>query len=270
MIRESVIAGSWYPDEKEELIKEIDSYLEKAGTTKQKKPISLISPHAGYIYSGQAAAYSYKQLLSKEYDRVIILAPSHHYPIRGGALFDSGAFSTPLEIAPVDEEFCEKLLNTDSIFQREKAPHIEEHSIEIQLPFLQRVLDSFSIVPILSNDNDIEICRRMAKTIIGIIDDKTLVVASSDLSHYYRQEDARTLDNILIEHIKKIDPEGLSESLKSGKCEACGSSSIIVALSLAKMSRNPESELFKYATSGDVSGEYDRVVGYLAAALYKN
>ena len=264
MIRESVIAGSWYSDGKEELSKEIDSYLENAGIAIKEKPISLISPHAGYIYSGQVAAYCYKQVLNKEYNRVIIIAPSHRYSLRGAALFDSGAFNTPLGIVPVDEESCERLLDIDPIFQREKAPHIEEHSLEIQLPFLQRALGSFKIVPILSTDNDIEICRRMAKAISDIIDDKTLVVASSDLSHYYKQKDAEALDNTLIEYIKKIDPEGFIKSLKIGKCEACGSSPIIIALSLAKMSGNAVSEIFKYATSGDVSGEYGRVVGYLA------
>jgi len=269
MIRESVIAGSWYPDDEEELSKEIESYLNNAGKSGGKKPLSIISPHAGYIYSGQVAAYSYKQIEGKTYKRVIVIAPSHHYRIQGCALFDTGAFSTPLGTIPVDEESCTKLVESDSIFQREKAPHIEEHSVEIQLPFLQKVLGNFMLIPILCNENDIEVCRQIAKSIYGLMDDETLLIASTDLSHYYRQEEAKKLDSTLIENIKKVDAEVFVENIKKGKCEACGSSPVTIALVIGELAENPLCEIFKYATSGDVSGDYERVVGYLAAGLYK-
>ncbi|RMF92122.1 MAG: AmmeMemoRadiSam system protein B [Candidatus Schekmanbacteria bacterium] len=272
-MRESVLSGSWYPNNKEELRQDINSYLDKAEIHKEKeanKPLCLISPHAGYIYSGQVAAYAYKQILGKDFKRVIIIAPSHRYPLRSCALFDTGAFETPLGLIPVDEEFCSKLKEGDTIFQSERAPHIEEHSLEIQLPFLQVVLREFKIVPMLFNDYEIDTCTRIAESLHRFLDAETLVVSSSDLSHFYPQRKAELLDHRLIEHIRDIDAEGLVNDLKNGRCEACGASPIVISLLLAKMSSSPSSAIYRYATSGDVTGDYDEVVGYLAAGLYKD
>ncbi|MBI5376090.1 MAG: AmmeMemoRadiSam system protein B [Candidatus Schekmanbacteria bacterium] len=269
MIRESPIAGSWYPGEGKALARQIDGFLQKAKCEDKETPFILISPHAGYFYSGQVAAFAYKQVEGKSFDKVVIIAPSHYHPIRGAALFGSGAFRTPLGLVDIDEDICRKLIEGDNIFKDEPRAHSEEHSLEIQIPFLQRAIGNFKMVPILSIERDMKNCTRIASAIKEIADEKTLIVASSDLSHFYNQKQALKLDSKVIEAVKELDTEGFYQNVNSGECEACGSTPILIALLIAGMFPNPKSKIYCHATSGDISGDFDRVVGYLAAGLYR-
>ena len=184
-IRESVIAGSWYPGKKEVLEPQIDKFLAKAEKVDNKGLIALISPHAGYMYSGQVAAFAYKQLEGMKIDTVIIIAPSHHVPIKGASVYNRGAFRTPLGLVEVNVELSNRLMAENPSFYFNESAHMDEHSLEIQLPFLQRVLGDFKMVPILMYDRSIKNCKSLSSTISKIFYKNTLLVASTDLSHYY-------------------------------------------------------------------------------------
>ncbi|OGL44579.1 MAG: AmmeMemoRadiSam system protein B [Candidatus Schekmanbacteria bacterium RBG_16_38_10] len=267
-IRESVIAGSWYPGKKEVLESQIDKFLTKAEKVDNKGLIALISPHAGYMYSGQVASFAYKQLEGMNVDTVIITAPSHHVPIKGASVYNRGAFRTPLGLVEVDVNLSNKLIEDNPSFYFHEGAHRDEHSLEIQLPFLQRVLGNFKIVPIVMYDRSLKNCKSLASSIIKIVSKNTLLVASTDLSHYYSHEEAVELDKVVIDCVQLLDFQRLSENFDNRICEACGAGPVITTIIAAKSLGANKSRIFKYATSGDTSGDYSRVVGYLAAGIY--
>ena len=267
-VRESVIAGSWYPAKKEVLESQIDGYLAKAKKEDNKGLIALVSPHAGYIYSGPVAAFAYKQIEGMKFNTVIIIAPSHYTAVKGASVYNRGAFRTPLGLVQVDEELSDKLIKSNPVFYFNEAAHREEHSLEIQLPFLQRVIGSFKMVPIVMWNKSFRNCKSLAETISAIVTPGTLIVASSDLSHYHSHEKAVELDKVVIKNIESFNAEMLSKNIDSGFCEACGAGPIITAMLAAKISGAKKARVLNYASSGDTSGDYSRVVGYLAAGIY--
>jgi len=268
-IRESVIAGSWYPGRREVLESQIDKYLTEAKKEDSTGLIALISPHAGYIYSGPVAASAYKQLEGRRFNTVIIIAPSHHVAIKGASVYNRGAFRTPLGLVEVDVELSNKLIEANPDFYFHEGAHKDEHSLEIQLPFLQRLLGSFKMVPIVMWDKSLKNCKSLSATISTIVSKDTLIVASSDLSHYYPHEKAVELDKIVIDAVQSLDPEKLSKDFDRGRCEACGAGPIITTMLAAKSLGANRARILQYATSGDTSGDYSRVVGYLAAGIYR-
>lgn len=267
-IRESVIAGSWYPGKKEVLESQIDKFLAKSEKFDNNGLVALISPHAGYMYSGQVAAFAYKQLDGMKIDTVIITAPSHHVPIKGASVYNKGAFRTPLGLVEVDIDLSNKLIDDNPSFYFHEGAHKDEHSLEIQLPFLQRVLGNFKMVPIVMCDRSLKNCKSLASSISKIVSKNTLLVASTDLSHYYSHEEAVELDKAVIDCVQSLDPERLSQNFDNRICEACGAGPVITTMIAAKSLGAKKSKIFKYATSGDTSGDYSRVVGYLSAGIY--
>ncbi|OGL38992.1 MAG: AmmeMemoRadiSam system protein B [Candidatus Schekmanbacteria bacterium RIFCSPHIGHO2_02_FULL_38_11] len=267
-IRESVIAGSWYPGGKAALESQIDKFLANAKKEDNSGLISLISPHAGYMYSGSVAAFAYKQLEGMKINTVIIIAPSHHVPIKGASVYNKGAFRTPLGLVEIDEDLSDKLIKENPFFYFHEGAHRDEHSLEIQLPFLQRVLGNFKMVPIVMYDRSVENCKSLASSISKIVFKNSLLVASTDLSHYYSNEKAVKLDKAVIDCVQFLDPEKLSQNFDNGICEACGAGPVITTMLVSKLLGAKKSKIFKYATSGDTSGDYSRVVGYLSAGIY--
>ncbi|OGL38698.1 MAG: AmmeMemoRadiSam system protein B [Candidatus Schekmanbacteria bacterium GWA2_38_11] len=267
-VRESVIAGSWYPAKKEVLESQIDSFLAKAKKEDNQGLMALISPHAGYVYSGPVAAFAYKQIEGMKFNTVVLIAPSHYMAIKGASVYNRGAFKTPLGLVEVDVELSNKLIDSNPNFYFNEDAHREEHSLEIQLPFLQRVLGNFKMVPILMWDKSFKNCKSLAATISSIAAPDTLIVASSDLSHYHSQERAVELDKGVINGIESFNPEMLSRSFDGGICEACGAGPIITAMLASKSLGAKKTRILNYSTSGDTSGDYSRVVGYLAAGIY--
>ena len=267
-IRESVIAGSWYPGKKETLETQIDSYLSKASKVNDTGLIAIISPHAGYIYSGPVAAFAYKQLEGMKFSTVIIIAPSHHVSFKGASVYNKGAFKTPLGLVDIDVELSNKLIEENSNFYFHEGAHRNEHSLEIQLPFLQRILGEFKMVPVVMWDRSFKNCKSLADTITKIAKNNTLIVASTDLSHYYPQQRAIELDKIVIDGIQSLDPEKLSRDFDNNACEACGAGPVITTMLASKYLGAKKARILKYATSGDTSGDYSQVVGYLAAGIY--
>ncbi len=270
VIREPAVSGSFYPDDPSLLRKTVERYLNQAEIEiGGHDPIGLISPHAGYIYSGQVAAYGYKTLLGKNYDTVIILAPSHRSYFDGLAVMESGGYRTPLGIAHIDEDMALKILDAGSgLFSSNVDPHLGEHSLEVQIPFLQVVLKDFKIVPLIMGAQRRSIWRGASSVLYEALRDekkKVIFVASSDLSHYYPYEKAKKLDGIVIRHIEAFDVEGMERDYEDENYEACGAGPMITVMMVSQMMGAKKGIVLKYANSGDVSGDRSAVVGYMSA-----
>lgn len=271
--REPAIAGTWYPGSPEMLRKQVEGFLEKAppadfdGTL-----VALIAPHAGYTFSGQVAAYAYKLLEKHRFDSVVIIGPSHHARFSGVAVYSRGGFRTPLGIVPLDHSLISALERKDPHIRHLAEAHAREHSIEIQLPFLQVVLPDFKLVPLVMGEQDFSTCRRLADALYDSIGGRSvLVVASSDLSHFHSSEVARKLDQTVMDRVAALDPQGLSTLLAGGKSEACGGGPMVTAMLLASRLGADRSRVLKYADSSDVTGiknDPRGVVGYMAAAIW--
>ncbi|MEW6088146.1 MAG: AmmeMemoRadiSam system protein B [bacterium] len=278
MIRYPAVAGQFYPAGKDELIKMIDGYLSKANPPKIEGTLQgLISPHAGYVYSGPVAGYAYKILQDKKYKAVIILGASHHMPFSYGAVYypDGGDnyFRTPLGDVKINNTIPGKLLKNKTIFKADENPHLPEHSIEVQIPFLQRVLKpGFEIVPILFGTDSYQILEEAAGEIYEAIKDENdvLVIASTDLSHYYDYKTAQKMDKTGIDAIKTLNPLVLIEPVIKRETQLCGLPGVLVEMLLAKKSGANNVQVLNMANSGDVEiGDKNRVVGYSAVAITK-
>jgi hypothetical protein len=272
LVRKPVVSGSFYPSNPKTVEKDVDGYLKSA----EKQEISgelvgIISPHAGYIYSGPVAAYSFNQLAGRGFDLAVVLAPSHRARFSGASIIPSGIYETPLGGVEIDSIVGEKLENKPH-FDFIEQVHGAEHSLEVQVPFLQRVLRKFKIVPIVTGSVDIEPCSAMADEIYDCIKDearKIIVVISTDLSHYHSYEEAKKLDNIFINSLTKFDEKGIYDILNDSKAEACGQGPVLTGCFLCKKLGARKVEILKYANSGDTAGPRDQVVGYLSAAIVK-
>lgn len=268
-VRKSVIAGSWYPGDPGVLTRDIQAYLKKVpGEGVSGRIVGLISPHAGYFYSGQIAAYGYKLIQGQRLDSVIVIGPSHRTLFRGASIYTGGGYETPLGVVPVDAELADRIIRNGGNLRDYPQAHLQEHSVEIQLPFLQVVLGSFSFVPIVMGDQDRRACEELAEAIVKAArGKKVLVVGSTDLSHFHSYEQAVKLDRRVVGHVQGMDTDGLLRELENGSCEACGGGPMVVAMLVAKR-LGGRAKVLKYANSGDVTGDKGRVVGYLSAALY--
>jgi AmmeMemoRadiSam system protein B/AmmeMemoRadiSam system protein A len=271
-MREPALAGSWYPGDPGILSRDVKRYLENAKKEKvEGEIVALVSPHAGYMYSGQVAAYAYKLVEGMSFDSVVVVGPSHRFPFKGASLWDRGGFRTPLGVVPVDAELSKKLMEKRKEIRFIPEAHSQENSLELQIPFLQTVLKSFKLVPIVMEpDWSWETCQYLASAIAETVrGKKVLLVASTDLSHYYSYNIAVELDRIVLNHIERFDIEGLNRDLKSNRAEACGGGPVITIMLAAKMLGANQGKVLKYLNSGDVTGDRSRVVGYAAGVFYK-
>ena len=273
-IRPAAIAGKFYPADKTELTQLIDGYLDKAPTppigTLPGRIKILILPHAGYIYSGQTAAFGYRLIERTPYDSVILIGPCHSAAFRGASIWRSGDWQTPLGTVPVDETLARAIASESPEFQADPNVHRKEHSLEAQLPFLQKTLTNFKIVPILTDDASPENCLRLAQAIFKNIKGKNvLVVVSTDMSHYYQDSSARLMDLRTLELLKTQDFPGLSSALKAGSSEFCGQAAVLTALEISRLMGDTHLKILNYATSADSTGDKSNVVGYGASVIYQ-
>lgn len=271
-IRKSVIAGSWYPGDPNILRKDIEHYFSKVTADKiEGHIVGLVAPHAGYVYSGQIAAYAYHQIKKKLYDTVFVISPSHRMAFPGVSVFLGGGYETPLGVVPVNKGMAGRLMSFSRLIDDIPSAHIQEHALEIQLPFLQVSLGEFSFVPLVMGNQDSKTCEELANAIFQAAGDSNiLIVGSSDLSHFHDYNQAVKKDSQFLENLEKMDVRGMLADLKSGKCEACGGGPAAVAVMTSKMMGASEAKILKYANSGDVTGDRGRVVGYASAALIRN
>ena len=271
-IREPAVAGAFYPDKPEVLSRDVKRYLENAKKEKIEGDIvALVSPHAGYMYSGQVAAYAYKLVEGRTFDSVVVVAPSHRALFKGASLYDRGGYRTPLGVVPIDTELSKKMMERRKEIQFLPEAHSQEHSLEVQVPFLQVVLKTFNLIPIVMEPYwSWDTCQTLGSAIAETVKGKNvLLVASSDLSHFHSYDQAVKLDKIVLNHIERFDPEGLNRDLRSDRCEACGGGPIISIMLAAKALGAGQGKVLKYLNSGDVTGDRSRVVGYGAGVFYK-
>lgn len=272
-VRPSPIAGSWYSANPGELAGTIDAYLEAADP--QALPgevVGLVAPHAGHIYSGPVAAYAFKTVLGHHFDRVAVLSPLHQYDPRPILTSAHSAYQTPLGILPVDRAAVSAV---DAAFQRRTGLNLtpiandQEHSLEIELPFLQRTLEGeFQLVPIMMRDQTRQVSRELGLALAEALDpETTLLVASSDLSHFYPESQANQLDGLVMKTLATFSPDALFDLQDRGLGQACGLSPIAAVLWAARQWGADQVTLLDYNTSAAVTGDRSSVVGYGAAAI---
>lgn len=272
-IRRSVIAGSWYPGKPSVLRADIENFF-RHNVPEEKirgRIVGLIVPHAGYMYSGQVAAYAYRLVRGETFDAVIIVGPSHRVSFRGVSVYDRGGYETPLGIVSVDVSLAGKIMACSSIASYIPSAHKQEHSVEIQLPFLQVALGKFSFVPLVMGDQNRQACEDLAEAIFRAIENKNiLIIGSSDLSHFYPYEKAVKMDAAFLAHIERIDAYALLEDMGNNNCEACGGGAAALTMMVARKIGADKAKVLKYANSGDVTGDRSSVVGYASAIFYKS
>jgi AmmeMemoRadiSam system protein B len=271
--RKAILAGTWYPADPDSLSRLIAGYLSKADVDVPEGEIkAMIVPHAGYPYSGQVAAYAYRLLKKTSFKRVVLIGPSHRVPFRGISVNLQSGYETPLGSVPVDRAFSEKLIAAGDQIRWVPQAHAREHCLEIQLPFLQTVMRDFQIVPVLMGQQDTETCSRFTQSLLQVLGESrgTLFLASTDLSHFHTDAQARTLDMTFIKHVRAFDPEALARAVANGSCEACGGGAAVVAMLAARQTGADRSIVLHYANSGDVTGDHRQVVGYMSAALLRS
>lgn len=267
-VRHSVIAGSWYPGNAKQLRAMIDEFLHNVPAQKlEGELVGLIAPHAGYIYSGQVAAYAYAQLRGRTFSRAVVVSPVHRiYPGRF-AVTDKAFYETPFGLVPVDKELLQAI---EQHITLNRVSQDMEHSLEIQLPFLQHLLGDFALTPIMMGEQDWESAMELGEALAKAIDkEPILLVASTDLSHFHRYEIAVRLDQLVLDHITAYDPEGLARTLAMQKAEACGGGPVMAVMVAAQKLGANRAVLLKYMNSGDVTGDRSSVVGYAAVALLR-
>ncbi len=278
-IRSAAVAGAFYPKDPKALSSMVNNFLENANPPKVSESIvGIIVPHAGYVYSGQVAAYAYKTLQGRNIKRVVVISPSHIAYFNGASIYNGDYYQTPLGLIPVDKAFARKLAEQDSrIFISDKGhiPNLQgrgEHAIEVQLPFLQTVLKKFTLVPVVMGEQSYETCRALGRALAKVIEDEqTLIVVSSDLSHYHPYQKAIELDRKVLNAIKEWDYYNLSRNFQARIWEACGGGPIVSLLIAGEYLGANQAVLLKYANSGDVpAGDRDRVVGYSAFVIAKS
>jgi len=267
-IREPVVAGKFYPGEKEELKTTLKKlFLKATAKTPKGKIVALVSPHAGYAYSGWTAAKVYKQLEGKHFDTVILVGPSHHTFFKASSVYNKGEWKTPLGIVPINQDIAEQLITADKTIDFYPQAHTYEHSLEVQIPFLQTILDSFKIVPVIIGDQNPEFCVKLANAIVSVCKNKNiLLVASSDLYHGSSYSDCYASDSLVLETVENFDIKGFKE-LYTSKEEttpvACGAGPIYTVLLASRALGANKVTLLEHTTSGDVTGEKTGyIVGY--------
>lgn len=277
-VRSPVAAGTFYPAEAKRLEAGVRALLDQALPPLGPRPIALVVPHAGYVYSGLVAADGWRQAEGQRYDLVVLLGPNHTTAgFSGTAVFLGSGFRTPLGVVPVDEPAAAALLAADHESTSDPLPHEQEHAIEVQLPFVQAVLPGVPILPVVVASEDPQRCERFGVALAGVVAGRhALVVSSSDLSHYPRYEDAVAADRAVLAAIARLDPAGLRHTIaaeeRAGRrglstC-ACGISPLLATLAAARALGATRGTVLSHANSGDApGGDRGRVVGYGSVAI---
>jgi len=281
-IRPSPIAGQWYPADPRRLAAQVDQYVKAVHLPELSgKVIAVMAPHAGHIYSGPVAGYAFAALQGVPVEVAAVVSPMH-YPYMAPLLTTGHrAYATPLGIIPVDQDallLLDRFLTNELGFGLATVTFDEEHSLEIELPFLQRVLEKpFRLLPIMVRDQSAEVALALGKALAklftspeGLAGQSAILVASTDLSHFYPQEVANALDMEMLHQVESFDPAGVIDIEEQGKGFACGRGALAAVLWAAKEMGADQVKVLHHATSGDVTGDYNRVVGYGAAVVTRS
>ncbi len=267
------VSGQFYPANPKEISQFIDEAFGSVQDVPQDKKVGvLISPHAGYVFSGGVAAYGYKAVQKNHYTTVVVIGPSHFHAFEGASIWPKGKFETPLGTLDVDSSLADALRKEDPDLQYFPGAFSPEHSLEVQLPFIQKNFPGVKIVPILMGNPNLEVCKKFAQALNDVIGerDDVLVLISTDLSHYHAGGVARPMDEGTLKAIIAKDAQAFWNGIISGKMEACGFTSVVVGVLYAQLRGLNGVELLRYAHSGDVTGDNSRVVGYSSIIFYRS
>ena len=274
-VRPSPIAGTWYSADKEKLRGSIDDFLTRATPPNiEGEVIALMVPHAGHIYSGLTAAHAYKTVRGKSFEQVVILSPSHQYYPQPLLTSAHQAYQTPLGFVPVARKTLEQIdlrLKEEMGIALSPVKRDPEHSLEIELPFLQRSLpNEFQLIPIMMRDQSASLAKGLGAILAELCKEpKTLFIASTDLSHFYNENQAQKLDQAVLKAVADFDIPSLYELHASGKGQACGLGALACVMWAAKTLGANLVKVVDYRTSADVTGDKSSVVGYGAAVFAK-
>ncbi|MGE0453798.1 MAG: AmmeMemoRadiSam system protein B [Vicinamibacteria bacterium] len=271
VVRRAAVAGSWYPGTASAIVREVEAYLAAARLSAVPgRLVGVVAPHAGLRYSGPVAAHAYGLLRGRRELTAVLAGPSHRVAFRGCAVYARGAWQTPLGTLPIDEELAAVLLDAAAGVQDAPEPHRDEHSLEMQLPFLQHLVPGLRIVPVMLGSQTRPEVDALAERLAHAVGRRTdvVLVASSDLSHYHPAPAANRLDALVVRDVERFDADGLMARLEDSWEHACGGGAIVAVMRASRALGADRATLLRYADSGD-AGEHDksRVVGYMAAAF---
>lgn len=277
-VRRPAVAGYFYPSKRESLIKQIkESFISPIGPGQlprlnmhgKREILALVSPHAGYVYSGPVAAHSYHSLAGDgKPELIILIGPNHTGYGSGVSLMDTGVWKTPLGDVEIDDEAAKRVLDRSSIIDVDPSAHEREHSLEVQIPYLQYTLGEFRFVPILMMMQDLKTSREVGEAVARAAEGRnSVIVASTDLTHYEPQSAARRKDYEVIEAIQSLDDERMMSIVYAKDVSMCGRGPVAATIYTAKMLGASNTQLLKYATSGDVTGDFSQVVGYASLKM---
>ncbi len=277
-MRSPIVSGQFYAGSKSALLKQIEqSYTSKQGPGEVPKPkagprkiIGLVSPHAGYMYSGPVAAHGFGRLAADGCPKsFVIIGPNHSGAGSGVSIMNSGKWGTPLGEVEVDARLADEVKLASDIIDVDPVAHTYEHSIEVQLPFLQHLFGSFKIVPICMMLQDAQTSLEVGDAIAkATVNKDVVIIASTDMTHYESQESAEKKDKKVIAEILSMDPRGVVRTVDEEGITMCGFGAVAAMLQAAKRLGAKKAELLKYATSGDTAGPMAQVVGYASIAVY--
>ncbi len=283
MLKQPAVSGMFYPAGEEALRESIENSFTssfgvgeiptlKCENYKGDYPFNVFVPHAGFIYSGPAASFAYDKIVREGFpDTFIILSPNHTGIGKEISVFNEGEWITPLGNVKVDEDFANAIINNADKASSDFTAHIQEHSIELQLPFLQYFSNNFKIVPITFGYQSFENTLEVAKAIVSAskeVESSYCVIASTDLSHFYTQEGANSADSLVLQDIEEMNSKKLFDDVISKDITMCGYGPVLTTIELSKLTGLNQSEVFTHYTSGDITGDLSRVVGY-ASGIFK-
>ena len=268
-VRKASVAGMFYPADKDELETELTQLLSETESDENYENIfGIIVPHAGYIYSGRTAAFAFNTVAGKRYKNVIVISPSHREYFKGISVYDGMFYRTPLGDVKVNTELRSELIGKSDYIFAGNSGHGPEHALEVQIPFLQKVLQSFEIIPVVMGDQSRKYVDALGKALAEVADEETLIVVSSDLSHFYSREQAEQLDRKIETSIEQMDYEELQTNLERKNCEACGGGGIAALLKAAQIKGKENVKILARTDSAEITGDTSEVVGYLSAVIY--
>jgi AmmeMemoRadiSam system protein B len=263
MIRQPAVANQFYPGGEMDLRRDVSARIESAGGQKSEKVLALVSPHAGYIYSGNIAGAVYSQAeITKD---VIVMGPNHHGAGAPFAVMAHGIWKMPGGEVPINENLSNLVIEESNWLRDDNQAHIQEHSVEVQLPFIQYIRSDVEFVPIVLGIADFKTCEEIGMAIARAIKrygEPVVIIASTDMTHYESQESAKKKDQLAIDTILSLDPAGLLDTVNTNNISMCGVIPTTITIVAAKQLGATKASLVAYATSGDVSGDYSYVVGY--------
>ncbi len=269
LVRKPSVAGMFYPASKTKLETEIKLMFDSTALDFNHENIfGIISPHAGYVYSGKTAAHAYKTLIGKKFQTALVISPSHREYFPGICVYEGDAYETPFGTISVDKELRNKFLNGDRLIFSGNQGHKTEHALEVQIPFIQFLFNHIKILPVVMGEQSKGFIDTLAERISEVVDENIIVIASSDLSHFYTKSRADNLDSLIEKRINNFEFEELQSDFEERKCEACGAGPMVALMKAASLKGFAKAKVLSRTDSGDITGDNSEVVGYLSAVIY--